>query len=291
MKAYSPMGSETQSLGDQPPKLESRLYFGRVMHKRLRPFTHRFDYRVFSMLIDLDELPLLDRVPGFAVDRAGLFSFHSKDHGARDGSALRPWIDARLAEHGLDLAGGAVRVLCFPRVLGYVFNPLSIWFCHHRDGRLVAVLYEVRNTFGDLHCYLIPVAPDQQDGTQPIRQGCAKGFYVSPFIGMAADYRFRLRLPDDRLSVLIRQSVPEGELLIASQTGRRRAFTGPHLLTAFFRYPLMTAKVMGAIHWQALRLWLKGARFNRRPAPPAEPVTFVPADAKGGMEQARERAA
>lgn len=253
----------------------SRLYFGQVMHKRLRPFGHRFDYRVFSLLLDLDELPELSRrLPLFSHNRWNLFSFHDRDHGARDGGLLRPWIEAELAARGIDLEGGRIELLCFPRVLGYVFNPLTVWFCRHRDGSLLAILYEVRNTFGDKHGYLIPLDPSRVAGA-PIRQACDKRFYVSPFIGMASHYRFHLREPDERLSVLIRQSVPEGELLLATWTGQRRALTTASLAEAFFRFPLMTFKIVAAIHWQALMLWRKGARFHRRPVPPQDDVELV----------------
>jgi len=254
---------------------KSCLYFGRVMHKRLRPFRHRLDYRVFSFYLDLDELPALSRrLRLFSYNRWNLFGFLNRDHGAGDGSALRPWLDERLAEAGVDLEGGAVRLLCFPRLLGYVFNPLTIWFCHHRSGRLAAVLYEVRNTFGEKHGYLIPVDPARAPG-EPVLQSCDKGFYVSPFIGMAATYHFRLSEPDERLAVLIRQWTPDGELLIASQTGRRRPLDDATLLRAFFAYPLMTLKVIGGIHWQAFKLWRKGARPVPRPPAPERSVTHV----------------
>ena len=253
----------------------SCLYFGRVMHKRLRPFRHRLDYRVFSLYLDLDELPALSRrLRFFSHNRWNLFGFLDRDHGARDGTALRPWLDERLAEAGVDLEGGAVRLLCFPRLLGYVFNPLTIWFCYHRSGRLAAVLYEVRNTFGEKHGYLIPVDPARAPG-DPILQSCEKGFYVSPFIGMAATYHFRLSEPDERLAVLIRQWTPDGELLIASQTGRRRPLDDATLVRAFFAYPLMTVKVIASIHWQALKLWRKGARPVPRPPAPDHAVTHV----------------
>lgn len=257
------------------PAVISALYRGRVMHKRLLPFGHRFVYRVFSLWLDLDEVPALARrLRLFSHNRFNLLSFHDKDHGPRDGNALRPWLESALAGAGLDLQGGAIRLLCFPRVLGYVFNPLSIYFCYHADGRLLAVLHQVRNTFGEMHSYLIPVAQDHRPG-EPIRQSCDKRFYVSPFIGMRATYRFRLLEPGDRLSIVIRQSVPEGQMLVASQTGKRRALTDGALLRAFLGTPLMTVKVMTAIHWQALWLWLKGAKFHRRPPPPSEPVTNV----------------
>lgn len=262
----------------------SCLYFGRVMHKRLRPFRHRLDYRVFSLYLDLDELPALARrLRLFSHNRWNLFAFQDRDHGARDGAPLRAWIDGRLAEAGIDLEGGAVRLLCFPRVLGYVFNPLTIWFCHHRSGRLAAVLYEVRNTFGEKHGYLIPVDPARAPGA-PILQSCDKAFYVSPFIAMTATYHFRLAEPDERLAVLIRQWTPEGELLIASQTGQRRPLTDARLAGAFFAYPLMTLKVIGAIHWHALKLWRKGAKIVPRPAPPARAVSHV----RASLDQAAE---
>lgn len=249
----------------------SCLYFGRVMHKRLRPFGHRFSYRTFSLFLDLDDLPGLDRnLRVFSHNKANLFSFYDKDHGPRDGSPLRPWIDARLAAEGIDLEGGAVRMLCFPRVFGYVFNPLTLWFCHHRDGRLKAVLYEVRNTFGEKHCYLLPVSETWQED-QPLLQACDKAFYVSPFIGMTSRYNFRIKLPDEHLSVLIRQAVPEGELLVATQTGRRSPLTSAQLLSTVLRYPLLTFKVIAAIHWQALRLWVKGAPFQKRAGKKAGP--------------------
>jgi DUF1365 family protein len=254
---------------------KSCLYFGRVMHKRLLPFRHRLAFRVFSLYLDLDELPVLSRrLRLFSHNRWNLFGFLDRDHGARDGSALRPWLDARLAEAGIDLAGGPVRLLCFPRVLGYVFNPLSIWFCHHRSGRLAALLYQVHNTFGEQHCYLIPVDAARKAGA-PILQSCDKAFYVSPFIDMAATYHFRLAEPDERLAVVIRQWTPEGELLVASQTGRRRALDDATLLRAVLAYPLMTLKVIAGIHWHAFRLWRKGARLVARPSAPEHAVTLV----------------
>ncbi len=255
--------------------LRSCLYFGEVMHKRLRPFSHRFRYRVFSLFLDLDELPeLTRRLRLLSHNRFNIFSFDDRDHGARDGSPLRPWAEAQLLAAGIDLQGGALRLLCFPRILGYVFNPLSIWFCHHRDGSLRAIIYEVKNTFGEQHCYLIPVPAGNRDN-QPILQSCDKGFYVSPFIEMASAYRFRLREPGQKLSILIRQAVAEGEILLATLTGRRVPIDRGGLWQALLRYPLMTAKVMAAIHWEALWLWRKGARYHQRGAPPDQPVTQV----------------
>ncbi|MEM7446381.1 MAG: DUF1365 domain-containing protein [Pseudomonadota bacterium] len=253
----------------------SALYRGRVMHKRLLPFGHRFVYRVFSLWLDLEDIPKLGRrLRLFSYNRFNLLSFHDRDHGPRDGGPLRPWLESALDNAGIQLESGPIRLLCFPRVLGYVFNPLSIYFCYHADGQLKAIVHQVRNTFGEMHSYVIPVSSDHLPGA-PIRQQCDKQFYVSPFIGMRARYHFRLHEPGDTLSIVIRQTVPEGQMLVASQTGRRRPLTDGQLLRAFFGHPLMTVKVMTAIHWQALWLWLKGAKFHRRPPPPTKAVTTV----------------
>ncbi|GAB4228656.1 MAG: DUF1365 domain-containing protein [Kiloniellaceae bacterium] len=262
------------------PPQTSALYFGQVMHKRLRPFVHEFSYRVFSLYIDLDELaPLGEKLRFFSHNRWNLFSFHDADHGPRDGRPLRPWIERQLGEAGIELAGGRVTLLCYPRVLGYVFNPLTLWFCHHADGSLRAILYEVSNTFGESHSYLLPVEPEQL-GDALIMQSADKGFYVSPFIGMTSRYHFRLQVPGERLAIAIRQEVPEGGQLLARQTGRRRRLDDRGLLQAFFAYPLMTLKVIGGIHWEALRLWLKGAKLVPRPPAPGRPVTLVPIEAQ-----------
>jgi DUF1365 family protein len=252
----------------------SALYFGSVMHHRLIPFKHRFRYRVFSLWLDLDELVgPLKRLKLMPHNRFGLFSFHDRDHGARDGSPLRPWIERLLTQAGLDLEGGPIRLLCFPRLLGFVFNPLSVYYCYDRAETLRAIVYEVKNTFGDQHAYVLPV-PERRNSGEAIAQSCDKTFFVSPFIGMASTYRFRVKEPGETLSVLIRQSVPEGEQLIATLHGERRPLDDKRLLAAFLRYPLMTLKVVGAIHWQALWIWLKGARFHRHPGPPEREASF-----------------
>lgn len=251
----------------------SCLYEGKVMHRRFAP-AHRFSYRLFWMLVDLDELQCLDRnLPLFGVNRAAPVSFHERDHGPRDGSPLRAWIDAQLADAGLDLGSGPVRILCLPRIFGYVFNPLSVWFCHDPSGRLGAVLYEVSNTFGERHSYLFPVA-----GDAAAAHGCDKRFYVSPFTDMATRYAFRLVPPGDAMSLHIRQSGEAGDVLVATMAGGRVALTGRTLVSALLRHPLVTAKVMAGILWQAARLWQKGERPRARPEPPANPVTFVSPD-------------
>jgi DUF1365 family protein len=257
--------------------MNSALYLGRVTHTRAFPRRHRLSYGVWYLLADLDELATLDRtLPGFTVDRPGAVSFHTEDHGARDGSPLRPWIESYLDQAGIDLEGGAIRILCFPRVLGYVFNPISVWFCHHRDGSLRALLYEVSNTFGERHGYLAPV-----DGAQAgdlVRRRFHKELFVSPFIDMEALYDFTTRVPDERATIAVRESVAEGQVLTAALDARRVPLTTGNLTRAFLRYPLVTLKVIAGIHWEALKLWRKGAPYRTRGAPPAHPVTILAPD-------------
>jgi DUF1365 family protein len=253
------------------PPLHSALYVGQVVHRRLRPVRHRFTYRVFSLLLDLDELPeLTRRLTLFAHDRPAPVGFRQADHGPGDGTPLKEWIGGQLGAAGIE-AGGPVRVLCFPRLLGLVFNPLSVWFCHREDGALAAILYEVNNTFGQRHSYLIPVA----GGQDPVRQHCRKGFYVSPFMPMDSDYHFRVEPPGERVGVAIRQTEPDGTLLHAALAGRRRPLTDATLAAAWLGHPLMSVKVLAGIHWEALRLWRRGLSLQPRPRPPALPVTLV----------------
>jgi DUF1365 family protein len=247
-----------------------RVYFTRVMHRRLFPVAYRFVYRVFSLLLDLDALDRLG-TRLLSVGRFNLLSFHPRDHGPRDGSPLRRWAERILAERGITLDGGPILLLCMPRILGYGFNPLSLWYCHHRDGRLRAILAEVNNTFGEHHVYLLADAGRPIDW--PLRQESVKCFHVSPLIGMEARYQFRLSEPGDRLAVLIREYQDDRLMLVATQTGPGEPLNDRALLRALARTPLMTFKVMVAIHWQALKIWLRGAKFFPKPEPPRHEVT------------------
>lgn len=260
---------------DVVPPLRSALYVGSVMHARPGAHAHRFRYRVVSMLLDLDELPALDRrLATFSVERGNLFSFHSRDHGARDGSPLRPWVEAAFARAGRPLGGGRILMLCLPRVLGYVFNPLTVYWGHGPDDRLQGVLYEVKNTFGDQHCYVIPADPGRRPAS-PLIQAADKRFHVSPFLPIEGGYRFRVDEPGERLRVLIRLVGPDGaDRLIAAHTGTRRPLSDGRLLASLATHPWNTAAVTAGIHWEALRLWLKGAPFHRRPEPPATEVSL-----------------
>jgi len=252
------------------------LYFGDVMHARLKPVGHRFSYRVMSLLVDLDRLDAADRRSRlFGVNRAALCSFNEADHGERDGSALRIYAQRCAAEHGIDLTGGRVVLLCYPRLLGYTFNPLSAYFCYRADGELALMIYEVRNTFGDIHAYVLPVKPAESSDAG-VRHAQEKLFCVSPFIEMATRYHFRVSPPGDSVKLRILETDRDGPLLAATFNGRRRALTTAALLRSFCSLPLVTLKIVAAIHWEALRLWLKGARLVPRPnTVPARPVNTV----------------
>lgn len=242
----------------------SCLYHGAVMHRRMRELGYRFVYKVFSLYLDLDELPALHRrLRLFSHNRFNLASFHDRDHGPRDGGALRPWLEAMLRVRGIELDGGKVFLLCFPRVLGYGFNPLSLWYCHHADGSLRAIVCEVRNTFGGMHHYLLAEggAPMDWHGERRAR----KVFHVSPFMPAEAEYRFRFRQPGERIQVYIDQHTDNQLLLKASIGGKRLPLTDARLISMFGQLPFMTLKVMAMIHWQALKIWRRGGRFHRMP--------------------------
>jgi uncharacterized protein len=260
----------------------SCLYVGKVFHRRLRPRRHELTYRVFYMLLDIDELPELGaRSRLFAHNRFGIFSFHDCDHGARDGRQLRPWIERQLTRAGIE-AGGRILSLSMPRVLGYTFNPITVYLCHDGCGNLVATLYEVSNTFGDRHSYLVPVADGE---AAVVRQTCAKAFFVSPFIAVAGNYEFTLVRSGDRFGLTIRESDADGPLLTASFAGVARSFTDAALLNVFLTHPLLTLKVVAGIHWEALRLWMKGVHLVDRPRAPANDVTIVaPATTQVGVK-------
>ena len=257
----------------------SALYVGTVTHHRWKPKRHHLRYGVFAMLADLDELPELAwRLTLFSHNRFNLFSLMDRDFGAGDGTALKPWVEAQLAQAGLETRGIRISLLCYPHILGYAFNPLSVFFCRRaQDGALIAILYEVHNTFGERHCYLIPT---ESDGT-PVRQECDKAFYVSPFIGMQATYRFQILPPSfeleigERVAIVINETDAEGPLLDASFVASRVPLSDGKLLSLMARHPLMGLKVIGGIHWEALRLWVKGIKLANRPAPPVRLVTIV----------------
>ena len=244
------------------------LYFGKVMHARLKPVAHRFSYSVFSLLIDIGALDAAGRQSVFfSVNRFNLLSFKERDHGDGAARGLAAHIAGVLAQAGVRLPGGRTELLCYPRVLGFVFNPLSVFYCYDADGALGALIYEVRNTFGDKHSYVAPVRAGELGGAG-LRQERDKLFYVSPFLDQKLRYRFRLTPPGDRLALRILETDAAGPIFAAAFSSARADLTTGVALRAFVSLPLMTLKVVAGIHYEALRLWLKGARFHSRPAPP-----------------------
>jgi uncharacterized protein len=251
-----------------PPVESVTLYRGEVMHHRIRPKTHRFTYRVFSLLIDLGRLEEAERVSRlFSVGRFNLLSFFEKDHASRDGTSLDAFIRGLLSERGVDLSGGPIVLSCYPRVLGFVFNPLAVYFAWSQAGVLRALVYEVRNTFGETHLYVAPIKEEERTPAG-IRQERNKTFYVSPFLPMNLHYAFRILPPDEALRIRILESDGEGPLLAATYSAQRLPMTGRTILRLCLALPLMTLKVLAAIHWEALRLWVKGIRIYRWTPPP-----------------------
>jgi DUF1365 family protein len=253
--------------------MASALYAGEVIHQRHSPRKHRLRYRMFQILLDLDELPQLSRrLLLFSHDKLGVFSFYDKDHGDGVTRPLREYVEEQLVGAGLRLDGGHVFLLCMPRIFGFVFNPLSIYYCYRGDGGLVAIIYEVNNTFGQRHAYLIPA--DKSGAT--IRQSCDKVFHVSPFMDMDMTYDFALTSPGPMIATTINARDATGKPVIhAAFTGRRRELTDSGLLTALLTYPLLTLGVVVAIHWEALKLLAKGLRLRDLPPPPSTAVTVV----------------
>jgi DUF1365 family protein len=253
----------------------SSLYTGSVMHRRLHPRRHRFRYRAFWLLLDLDELDALSgRLCCFSYNRPNMFSLYDRDHGDGSTTPLRTQIEVRLRDADIDLAGGRIDLLCMPRTLGYCFNPLSIFFCYQADGSLAALVYQVHNTFSERHSYVIRVERD--GGGVALRQRCRKLFHVSPFLDMDMRYDFRIEGPDERLVVGICASSSVRPVLSAVLSGDRQPLTDRALRRVFLTIPAVTLKVIAAIHWEALRLWAKRIALRRRPLPPELPVTVVP---------------
>lgn len=237
------------------------LHAGHVSHVRHTPFRHRFSYRLWMLSVDLDQ-PQQSRL--FRRNQAGLVSLHDRDHGPRDGTALRPWAEAQLHENGLGDCADRIRLMAIPRVLGYAFNPIAFYLCHDAAGRLGAVIHQVKNTFGGQTTYVLPV-----EDTRTIRQSAPKHMHVSPFFDMQGGYRFAFSDPagtDFRLS--IRYGTDATPRMTATMRLHPTPLGDARLLRLLLAMPLMPLKVFAAIHWEALRLLWRGARLHAIPKPP-----------------------
>ena len=239
--------------------MNSCIYNGEVSHTRFRPVKHFLKYKTFSLFIDLDEMDKLDKIiPIFSINNFNVFSFYNKDHGPRDGSSLKEWVLENLKKFNINENISNIKLLCYPRIFGYVFNPLSIFYCYDSE-KLRAIFYEVKNTYNEQHTYIFKVIDHEK-----IEQKCKKKFYVSPFMNMNTYYNFRLLNPNEKLSVFIKQTDDQGAILTATQVGDKKEFSFKQLLINFFKYPLMTIKIITSIHFEAFLLWKKGAIYRKR---------------------------
>ncbi len=248
------------------------LYPSRVMHRRLVAPLYRFVYKVFYILWDIDRIDEAVRpLRLLSHNRFNVLSFHDRDHGAKQAGQLRAWAESVLREGGIELAGGRIRLLAFPRLFGYAFNPISMWYCEHADGNLRAVIAEVRNTFGETHSYLL--ASDGRDRPYEQVHEKEKCFHVSPFFDLVGRYRFTLDEPGERYRVAIHETREGAPLLDATLAGERVALSDATILRQVLAMPLMTLKVVAGIHWEALKIWLRGGRFHTKPALPTTKVS------------------
>ena len=231
----------------------SKIYTGKVIHKRFKPKEHYFKYNVFSLLIDLNELEEINKyIKFFSYNKFNIISFYDKDHGDRDGSSIKLWVKKNLRNIGIMTEDISIKLLCYPRIFGYVFNPLSTYFIYNKNSELISIFYEVKNTFGEQHTYIFK-AQDEKT----VQNKCKKKFYVSPFIEMDCEYHFKTLNPREQLSVVINQNDKDGKLLFASQDGISQDFNNKNLILSYLTHPLMTFKIIGAIHYEAFKLWAK----------------------------------
>ena len=239
----------------------SYIYTGTVIHKRFKPKVHSFNYSVFSLLIDLSELDLMNNnLRIFSYNKFNIVSFYSKDHGPRDGSSLRNWVIENLQKNNIETEGIQIKLLCYPRIFGYVFNPLSVFYIYNKNSELISILYEVKNTFGEQHTYIFKTKKNEN----LIQHICKKKFHVSPFIKMDCIYFFRLLKPGNRVSVIIDLQDQEGKILFASQDGEKSELNNKNLIRSYIKHPLMSFKIIVAIHFEAFKLWSKGIKFIKK---------------------------
>ena len=239
----------------------SSIYNGTVIHKRFKPKVHFFKYNVFSILIDISEIELLDRsLKIFSYNKFNLVSFYDVDHGPRDGTSIKDWVIKNLKNNQINTEDIKIKLLCYPRIFGYVFNPLSVFYIYNNNSELISILYEVKNTFGEQHTYIFK----NKENENPVKHSCKKKFHVSPFIVMDCTYFFKILKPCEKISVIIDQYDEEGKLLYASQDGNRVELNNKNLFLSYIKHPLMTFKIIAAIHFEAFKLWIKGIKFIKK---------------------------
>lgn len=255
----------------------SYLYFGNVRHARYQPNRHKFSYRVFSVLLDLDKIEdEAKKLASFSLNRFNLFSFRYRDHGFKTHETPRKFVDHILAQLNRP-AADQVFLLCYPRMIGFAFNPLSVYYALV-DGEIDTLIYEVRNTFGEDHVYVVPMAGKSASGKAtdetPIAHSREKKFHVSPFMDIEGEYHFSAPLPADNIRLVIRETLNDKPLLIASFIGKQARLSDGKLMFGFFAYPLMTAKILVGIHYEAFRLFLKKIPFYSKPSPSCDRISY-----------------
>ena len=240
---------------------DSSIYIGNVIHKRFKPKIHFFKYKVFSILLDISEIDILDKsLKIFSYNKFNIVSFYDADHGPRDGTSIKEWVIKNLNDNRINTENIKIKLLCYPRIFGYVFNPLSVFFIYNKNSELISILYEVKNTFGEQHTYIFKT----KENENYIKHTCKKKFHVSPFIEMDCTYFFKILKPSEKISVIIDQYDEEGKLLYASQDGDRIELNNKNLVLSYLRHPLMTFKIIVAIHFEAFKLWTKGIKFVKK---------------------------
>ena len=248
----------------------SKIFVGKVIHTRFKPKKHHFKYNVFSLLIDLDEIQELDKnLNFFSYNKFNLISFFNIDHGNRDGRNVKEWAKEQLIKKDIKFKKIRVEILCYPRILGYVFNPLSILYIYNENDKLISIFYEVKNTFGEQHTYIF-----ETNDQNLIKNKCNKKLYVSPFIEMDCEYNFTVTKPGDTISIIINQNDKEGKLLFASQDGKAQYLTTKNLLFNYLKHPFMTFKVIVAIHYEAFKLWIKKVKLVKKKIKTFNKTTF-----------------
>jgi uncharacterized protein len=196
----------------------------------------------------------------FSYNRFNIISFYNKDHGPRNGSSLENWVKDNLNKNNIETNNIKIKLLCYPRIFGYVFNPLSVFYIYDKNSELISILYEVKNTFGEQHTYIFKT----KNNDNLIQNVCKKKFHVSPFIEMNCIYFFRLLKPGNKISVIIDQNDKEGKILYASQDGIKSELNNNTLIKSYLKHPLMTFKIILAIHFEAFKLWTKGIKFIKK---------------------------
>lgn len=244
-----------------PEQPALRLLKGHTVHQRSVPFTHRFKYGLGLIDIDIDRVDEADKVsPLFNVDATSLFSFNRRDHGARKSADLRPWAETEFNKAGIDVSDGMIRLVTFPRHAFYKFAPISLWLGHAADGSLKGILYEVNNTFGETHIYAAatPDATRHQHATDKV-------FHVSPFFDISGAYQFTLNWTDDVLNLVVATMKGDQQTHVATISAKAIPATSAGFVSLAVRKPLSSLGVTAAIHWQALKLWIKGAKYHSKP--------------------------